>query len=297
MAAINAQGEIEGAIPFLSIKSLLNKERWISLPFTDHCAPLFLNEAILQNLTDHLVTLTAERNNLSIELRGDYPIRSSFYRNADFVQHRIKLAPDALDVSKRIKPTDFRLVKMAEDKGVRVTRGCDDKFMKEFYQLHLQTRRRKGVPIQPWKFFDNIVQNVTQHDLGFILLAYKDGKCISGCVFFCWNKILVYKYAASIDIARQLHAMDLLLWKAIQWGCTNGYEWMDMGRTDIDDVGLKNYKHRWGAEVTPLTYISNSEKPQKTNSSQLMKLMKLVIQKSPLWVCRFAGEHLYKYAG
>jgi len=297
LAASNAQDDIQGAIPLIRIRSLLNKQRLVSLPFTDHCAPLVSGHAILRQLTDYLVALLQEDNFSRIDLRSDYPTLPGMYRYSDYVLHRIRLAPEESQVSKRIKRKHFRQIKVAEQRGVWIERGCDTGFMRQFYQLHMLTRRRKGVPVQPWRFFDLLVQHITQQGLGFVLLAYKDQECIAGAVFLNWNRTLMYKYSASIEKARQLLAMDLLLWTAIQWGCKNAYDWMDMGRTDKNDEGLRHFKGRWGAEEMPLEYCTISKDAQKSTSGDWANRVKPIIQRSPPWVCRVAGELLYRHFG
>jgi hypothetical protein len=297
LSAINSQGDIQGAIPIILIKSYFNKQRLVSLPFTDHCSPLFSDLSSLKHLTDHLTTLFREGRISRVDLRSDYSNLLRKYRHSNYVLHRIRLTPEESEVSRRIKPKHFRQVKVAKERGVRIERGYDTDFIRQFYHLHLLTRRRKGVPVQPWRFFDLLVQHITQQRLGFILLAYKDQECIAGAVFLHWNRTLIYKYSASIEIARHLLAMDLLLWTAIQWGCQNGYDWMDMGRTDNQDEGLKYFKRRWGAEEIPLKYCLISENVRKLNSGTWGKKMQSIIQRSPPWVCRATGELLYRHFG
>jgi hypothetical protein len=297
LAASNSQGDIQGAIPLIRIRSLFNQQRLVSLPFTDHCSPLFSSHSTLRYLTDHLVALSKEGKISRIDLRSDYPTLPGMYRYSDYVLHRIRLAPEEAEVSNRIKPKHFRQVKVAEQRGVRIERGYDTDFIREFYHLHMLTRRRKGVPVQPWRFFDLLVQHITQQGLGFILLAYKDQECIAGAVFLNWNRTLTYKYSASIEKARPLLAMDLLLWTAIQWGCRNGFDWMDMGRTSKEDEGLKYFKRRWGAEEIPLDYCTISQDVQKPTFGHWASRVKPIIQRSPPWVCRAAGELLYRHFG
>jgi len=297
LAAFNSEGDILGGIPLIGIRSIFNKKRLVSLPFTDHCPPLFASYSALQVLTDHMVTLSKEDRISRIELRSDYPLLPGMHRCSDYVLHRVRLAPDESEVSSRIKPKHFRQVKVAEERGVQIKRGVDTGFVRQFYHMHMLTRRRKGVPVQPWKFFELLVQHITQQGLGFVLLAYKDQECVAGAVFLNWNKTLIYKYSASIEKARQLLAMDLLLWTAIQWGCENGYEWMDMGRTDKEDQGLRYFKRRWGAEEIPLYYCTISEDVQKPSSGEWAERAKPIIQRSPPWVCRAAGELLYRHFG
>jgi len=219
------------------------------------------------------------------------------YRYSNFVLHRIKLALEESTVSDRIKAKDLYKVRVAERKGVRIEKGNDTGFIRQFYQLHLLTRRRLGVPVQPRRFFELLAHHIIQKELGFILLAYQDNECIAGAVFLKWNKTLIYKYSATIKNARQLHAIDLILWTAIQWGCKNGYKWMDMGRTDNKDEGLKYFKKRWGAEEIPLDYCIISENIRRPSSGTWMKKVQPIIQKSPPWVCRAAGELLYGHFG
>lgn len=293
-AVCDINGDIMAGLPVMEIKSWITGKRWISLPFTDHCSPIFNNQIALQCLTEHLVALSAN-NKIKIELRADYPTYPEIHRLSNFVLHKIRLAPDELEVSNRIKPKHFRQIKVAEQRGVRIEWGHNRNHIREFYRLHSMTRQRKGIPVQPWKFFDLFFCNIVQKELGFVLLAYKDDECIAGAVFMNWNKTLVYKYSASIEKARQLLAMDPLLWTAIQWGCNNGYEWMDMGRTDKEDEGLRTFKRHWGADETPLTYSFITSTPRVPSSGKLENTMKSVIRKSPVWVCRITGELLYRH--
>lgn len=297
LAAFNSQGDIQGAIPLIRIRSLLSRKRLVSLPFTDHCSPLFSDLSTLQNLTDHLVALSKEGKISKIDLRSQYPTLPETYRHSHYVLHKVRLAPDESEVSKRIKPKHFRQVKVAQKRGVRIERGYDTDSIWQFYHLHMLTRRRKGVPVQPWRFFELFVKHITQQGLGFVLLAYKDEECVAGAVFLNWNRTLIYKYSASIEKARQLLAMDLLLWTAIEWGCKNGYDWMDMGRTGNDDEGLKYFKRRWGAEEIPLDYCLISEDVHKPTARRWARRMEPIIQRSPPWVCRAAGELLYGHFG
>jgi hypothetical protein len=297
LAAANSHGDIQGAIPLIRIRSLFNKQRLVSLPFTDHCSPLFSGNSTLQHLTDHLVALSKKGKTSRIDLRSNYPTLPGKYRYSDYVLHRIRLSPEESEVSDRIKPKHFRQVRVAEQRGVRIERGSDTTSMRQFYHMHTLTRRRKGVPVQPWRFFDLLARHITQEGLGFVLLAYKDEECLAGAVFLNWNRTLVYKYSASLEKARQLLAMDLLLWTAIQWGCKNGYDWMDMGRTENENEGLRYFKGRWGAEEIPLHYCMISEDARRPTSGHWARRMRPIIQRSPPWVCRAAGELLYRYFG
>jgi lipid II:glycine glycyltransferase (peptidoglycan interpeptide bridge formation enzyme) len=166
-----------------------------------------------------------------------------------------------------------------------------------FYKLHVLTRRRHGVPVQPFHYFQMLRDEILESGKGFISLAYKDNTCIAGGLYLHWNKTLVYKYAASTELGRQLYANDPIVWNAICWGCANGYTTFDWGRSDVTNEGLRRFKNRWGSDESPLYYSRNHELVSNGLEQKMTPIMNVVINKSPLWVCRFSGELLYRYIG
>jgi CelD/BcsL family acetyltransferase involved in cellulose biosynthesis len=116
-------------------------------------------------------------------------------------------------------------------------------------------------------------------------------------VYLGWGRTLIAKYAASREDRFNLRPNNLLFWEGIRWGCENGFTWFDMGRTEVENVGLRNFKSRWGAVEEPLTYSILSSKRLRPRSRRLEHVLHSVIQRSPIWVCRISGELLYKYVG
>jgi lipid II:glycine glycyltransferase (peptidoglycan interpeptide bridge formation enzyme) len=163
--------------------------------------------------------------------------------------------------------------------------------------MQLATRRRKGLPVQPRKFFELLQEYVLAKGLGFVLLAYKDQECLAGGLFLHWQRTLTYKYAASSGEEQQYRPNNLLTWTAIRWGCENGYQLFDLGRTELDNAGLRRFKKGWGALEESLTYSTMSSRPLKQSTRKLEQLLHSVIQHSPPWVCRISGELLYRHVG
>jgi len=297
LAVKDSDDEIRAGIPVMEIKGILRGCRWTSLPFTDHCSPLYRDDASVDRLMEGLSSLPAARGVSRTELRWDMPYPRPLQPSACFKLHKIALGPDFEAVAARIQNMHKRNVGVAEKKGVRIEWGSTRKHMDAFYQLHLQTRRRQGVPIQPRRFFKLLVTELMDRGLGSVWLAYKDEKCIAATVFLSWQKTLTYKFSASDTELRSLQPSHLLLWTAIRWGCENGFNMLDLGRTDADNEGLARFKAGWGAEETTLTYCTMPEKASEPSHGRLAKIVAPVIQKSPPWVCRLAGELLYKHFG
>ena len=128
-----------------------------------------------------------------------------------------------------------------------------------FYALHVRTRKRQGVPVQPRGYFVRLWQRILEPGLGFCLLAESGDRPIAGAVFLAWKNTVVYKYSASDHRYLGLRPNYVLLWEAICWSGANGYETLDFGRTDLDHSGLRHFKSSWGAREEPLVYSTLGE--------------------------------------
>ena len=296
VAVRDTDDRICAGLPMMEVNSLLTGRRWVSLPFTDHCVPLSCDAESLNCLSVSLAHLSQDRKIPRIELRYEFPFQSAA-RTCSHVLHTIPLSPDSDSVARRFHSTHRRNIKVAVNRGVRIERGEKREHLEAFFRLHLRTRRKQGVPVQPWRFFDRLGLALIEQGLGFVLLAYKDGECLAAAVFLHWQHTLTYKFGASAENGLNLRPNNLLFWTAIRWGCENGYTLFDMGRTDLTNSGLRAFKSGWGAEEIPLIYSVLSSTSSHPASGRLTKIMHHVIRRSPLWVCRLIGELLYGHFG
>jgi hypothetical protein len=65
---------------------------------------------------------------------------------------------------------------------------------------------------------------------------------------------VTYKYGCSRQSYHHLGVMPLLLWKTIQQAKADALEWLDLGRSDVTNPGLIQFKNRLGAAQSPLFY-------------------------------------------
>ncbi|MBW1899052.1 MAG: GNAT family N-acetyltransferase, partial [Deltaproteobacteria bacterium] len=110
-------------------------------------------------------------------------------------------------------------------------------------------------------------------------------------------KNMIYKYGAANPAYKDRYGTHALLWEAIQWGCKNGYEIMDWGKTEKSNQGLRNFKLGWGTDEKDLIYSYIGSSPKDYSSGWKQKVVEKVIQNSPVWVGRIFGELLYKHVG
>jgi CelD/BcsL family acetyltransferase involved in cellulose biosynthesis len=293
----DANGNICAGLPMMEVNSIFTRHHWVSVPFSDHCAPLACDSSTLKKLTDALTFQAYEPGAPKMEIRWDLNNQPDIRSSAEYVLHTIPLESAVEIVEKRIHHSHRRNIKTAQAHSVQIKFGTSLEDVQAFYSLHLQTRRRQGVPIQPYHFFELLHKRLIAQGLGFVLLAYEKEQCLAGAVYLHWNDTLTYKYGASRSEDLSLRPNHLIFWNAIQWGCDHGFTRLDLGRSSIENAGLREFKSRWGARETALFYTNLPRESNRISNNRLMDMMHVVIQKSPVWVCRLSGEILYKYFG
>ena len=288
-------GKLTAGLPIIKIKSALTGKRWISLPFSDYCQPLYETEKALEQLKIELVKSLQEDQISNIELRWVYPNISLLQEISDNILHTIKLNENSEFVLDSIQKRVQQYIRSTKKKGVIIERGTTQEQLKQFFQFHLQTRQRHGLPTQPWKFFAGLKENVLDKKLGFISLAKKDNHYLAAMLFLHFGNTLTYKYGASDRRFQNLRPNHLLLWDAIKWGCENGYEIFDLGKSAKSNTGLRRFKSKFGAEEKELIYTTSFGTSSRPKSGRLMNLMGSIIRNFPLFVTKITGKLFYRH--
>jgi CelD/BcsL family acetyltransferase involved in cellulose biosynthesis len=280
-------------MPVIDVSRPLGGRRWVSLPFTDRCPPLAGANA--DDLVAGLGVLARSQKLDLLEVRGALAEQATVQRDLPFVHHQVAVAGERQNWD-RLAKNHRRNVRIAERADVRIVRGVSVADVETFYRLHLRTRRRLGVPVQPRRFFRLLLETVIGQGLGFVLTAYSGELPVASAVFGAWNGTLIYKYSARDERFAKLDANYLLLWSGIRWATENGYHTFDLGRSNVDQEFLRTFKDGWGAREEPLAYSRISRSPARTHSPRLETAMSVVIRNSAPWVCRTVGELFYRYA-
>jgi CelD/BcsL family acetyltransferase involved in cellulose biosynthesis len=297
LAAADRSGRIRAGLPVLEISGLFRPARWVSLPFTDACAPLFGSEPE-HAFVSELARFRSDAGVSALEVRSGLPATS--FANEIGTIHTLDLTVGLDAVHKGFSKSRVRPeIKRAEREGVKVrqaSRASD--LTSTFYDLHVATRRRHGVPVQPRRFFELLWQRMLEPGLGYALIASLEGRPVAAAVFLAWNGTVVYKYAASDEASRWARPNHLLLWTAIRRSCEDGAHTLDFGKSDAHNQGLRKFKSGWGARERPLSYsilADTAPRARAHRSRRLSGLAEATIRRSPTWVCRAIGAKAYRY--
>src|SRR5262249_24429136 len=153
VAMTEPSGEIRAGIPMVEVRLPLRGARWVSLPFTDRVPPLLMQDGDGHALAAALARAIGDAGVREAEVRGELPGAAPTGWPA--LRHVLELQADPQAVYAGFHPSQVkRSIKRAERESLRVRTGSRSEDITEiFYGLHLRTRRRQGVPIQPKRFF------------------------------------------------------------------------------------------------------------------------------------------------
>ena len=295
-AVLGGDGEAIAGLPVALVASRLTGRRLVALPFSDSCPPLVAADApedAAARLAAAVEDLRRARG-LPLEVRAAFPELAAPV--ACFHEHRVDLTPGLEEVERRYASQVRRNIRKARREGVEVERRVDDVALENFYALHLQTRRRQGVPTQP-KAFVLGLGALLRGGHGFVSVARHRGRPVAAAVFLHAGGTLTYKYGASDPAHQEFRPNNLLFADAIAWGCEHGLRELDLGRTDLGHEGLSSFKRSWGAAEEPLAHTYAGGRAPGPGPSRAERLLAPVIRRGPALTGRVIGEVLYRHAG
>jgi len=254
-----APGErVNNGLLFCRVRSWMTGSRMVSLPFSDHCEPLVQSSTALDSMLDSVKGVVGRHARyIEIRPRQQMSVPAGFAPSAAYCLHSIDLRPELDTIFSRFHKSHIqRSVRKAERLGLQVDVGRSSALVDAFCALHVLTRRRLGVPVQPVSWFRNLVESLG--DRLTVYLATHRGHPAAAIVTAVQKRTLVYKYGSSDTAYNRYGGTTLLFWRAIQRAKEEGAQEFDLGRSDLDNEGLIAFKDHLGATRRPLTYYRYS---------------------------------------
>ena len=290
---------LTNGVVFCRIKSWLTGRRVVSLPFSDHCEPLVDTADEFDYLLVRMRRYVDEDKYKYIEIRpvscepsGD----TRLGRGITNCFHRLELRPSTGDLMRKFhKDCVQRKIRRAEREKLQYEEGTSEDLLQKFYRLLVMTRRRQFLPPQPLNWFRGLIAAFGK-DLK-IRVASKDGLAVASILTLSHKKTMVYKYGCSDSAFNQLGGTALLFWETIQEAKDNGFEELEMGRSDVDNTGLIAFKEHWGATGTLIRYWTYPHGSAGLLSNWKTRLARHVVSIVPDRALEAVGKLLYRHIG
>lgn len=294
---IIVEGVEAALVPLMEVRSPVTGRRGVSLPFADFAGPLWIEPRQDGAVYQALLDLAAERKWKHLELRGGTSPTRGVGPFRTYQAHELDLSCGLADVWNRLPASTRRSIHKAERSGLTLAVQRDPRAMLAFYELHSRTRRRHGLPPQPFGFFQAIGRHLIEPGLGAIVLAHQAGKTVAGAVFFHSGGRAIYKFGASDKDHWDLRPNHGVMWSAIQYLAEAGCQSLHFGRTANDDAGLIRFKQSWSGANGTLSYLRyhSGKLAWITDANPAAESLPLVFGHLPLALNRFAGRLIYPH--
>jgi hypothetical protein len=284
-------------LPLMEVDSWLTGRRGVALPFTDECEPLHGNPASGRALFQAALEWGRKRGWKSLEFRGGRELFAQAPASLSFYGHRVNLEADEDRLFARLESSARRAVRKSMQSGVVVSISRDLEAMKVFYALHCKTRRKHGLPPQPFAFFRIVQEQVLAGNQGMVAIARHGTRAVAASVYFQLGARAVYKYGASDEACQHLRGSNLVMWEAIKWLARQGAGTLHLGRTSLGNEGLRRFKRGWGAEEHRIEYVKYDLHQNRfvTETDESTGWHNRLFRALPAGAARVIGAALYRH--
>jgi hypothetical protein len=288
---------LRSLLPMMEVDSWLTGKRGISLPFADECEPLCPNAALFPGLFQLTLDCAKARGWKYLEFRGGKSLFGNALASTSYFGHRLDLQEGEAALWARLSGSTRRAVRKAEQSGLTVEFSQDLQAVRTFHDLLCQTRKRHGMPPQPFRFFQNIHRHVLAQNQGQVVLVRLDRTPVAGALFFHFGKTAIFKFGASNDSFHQLRVNNLTMWQAIKWHVRQGFSVLDFGRTSLENEGLRRFKLSWGTKEHRIDYVRYNTRTRSfvRTRDESLGWYNHLFRMLPDRLARLTGTVLYKH--
>jgi hypothetical protein len=295
---------LKNSLVFCKITSWITGRRLVSLPFSDHCDVLVDSVAEQEELLAHACDRVAANGYAYVEIRSVPTGRSSpmtagkLQATETFCLHRLSLEVPLDTLFHNLHRNCIqRKIRRAEREGLVYESGRSGALILQFYGLLLRTRRRHRLPPQPLRWFRNLVESMGQNLI--IRLVSQNHQPVAAMLTVSHKTTLTFKYGCSDERFHNLGGTPFLFWRAIQEAKNQGLHELDLGRSDLSDGGLVQFKDRLGAVKMMLPYhrYPSVKTPENANARWRLQIAQPILSWIPDFMFVALGKFLYRHIG
>ncbi len=307
--AYEVDGVLKGVLPLMLIRSALTGKRLVSLPYSGPAGPVGTSEKAVDTLVSAAVQNTHELgcSYLNLQAREKLPplSESLLISTEPIVCSGVQLHDDVSVTWASLGKAVRREVRKARKLGVSVSiaESVDD--LKSFYNLHVKTHRKHGLPPQPYRLFEAMWEKLVPKGMLRLLVASLDGKPIHAAICLSHKNVLSLLYAGTDYRFLRCYPVKLTYWTAIRLACGAGYRHFDFLQSDVDNLGLRWFKRSFGAVEIPVTFYFHPEVVSAValknwlarGQSGGARFVRAAMRQVPTVALRILGSMAFKHMG
>ena len=296
---------IRAALPIYEVKSILTGKRLVSIPFATNCDPLISSDEEMGELLEAAINLSKMLGCSKIEIRtlGSWPLikDSRIGRVVHNKSHQLSLETAPEELIKTFSRKTRWTIKKSMKSGLDLQLCGSESDLLEFYNLYVKTRKRLGLPPQPYLFFYLLWEKFSHSNHISILFVRYKGQLVAGLIMFKFKGRCSWEYLATDKSFNNLYTNYFGVWEAIKLANAEGFKIFDFGRTGMHNQGLMSFKGHWGTRAVDLPQFYYPKKLCASlnypEASMTYKTIREINKNLPDTMFQRMANFLYKHLG
>ena len=290
----NADGVIDGILPFVHIKSWIFGNYMVSMPYFNYGGVCANDESTQERLIDEAVRMAKDLKVQHIEFRQEVSLNNGFPEKTHKVSMRLRLS-DSPDELLRSFPSKLRSqIKVPQKAGLTVRIGRMEE-LESFYTVFSRNMRDLGTPVYPMKFFRSILEAFPENT--WIGSVYAGNVPVASGFLAGFKSRIEIPWASSVRSYNRFSPNMLLYWSCLKFACEQGYGTFDFGRSTAEESTYK-FKEQWGAAPSPMIWSywvhDEAKIPDLTTRNPKYQLAIGIWKRLPLPVTQMLGPRIVK---
>jgi len=249
--AAEEDGTIVAVLPVAVMKAPLRRPSGLSLPYSGYAGFLVADGVDRDTLFGDFQKSLSRHGLATTEVRQ---LAGEGDDGGTDVTMKLALPPSGELLWKQLDAKVRNLIRKAERSGLITRWGLEQ--LDDFYQIYARNMSRLGTPVHSKAFFSEICQQM--RDKVDILSVLKDGRAIASMFVLKFRNQIAGPWASSLRQFDSYSPNMLLYWEALRYGCENGFDEFDFGRSQRDS-GTEKFKRQWGARPIAIEYLVMTE--------------------------------------
>ncbi|MFB0546503.1 MAG: GNAT family N-acetyltransferase [Anaerolineae bacterium] len=286
--------QILGVLPLLYVKSRLSSHFFTSMP-SAICAR---NDETARALVERAKELVKASGAKYLILRDSYRKWNlpDLVTNENHCTLVVKLCDDPEQIWRRLDRRVRQHTRKANRAGLEVVIGPD--YLEALYPAYSRAMRDLGTPTLGLAFFRNMMRQFPAH---FTTVVVRHDREALGGAFAAFFRDTIYNtWGGMLRQSFSLRSSHIWYWETLKYGCENGFQWIDLGRSQLDS-GTYTFKKLWLSEPRPLyqqCYLNSVSQPPPVGSTRAddvqYRAFVRVWRHLPLSMTEFLGPCLRK---
>ncbi len=293
LEARTKDGDLEGVLPLVRVRSRLFGDYLISVPFLNYGGPIG-TEVACRALARTALRLAEEIGSDLLELRTRHELALPLALNPRKVLVLLPLPEEPETLWNEGFKSKFRTkLRRAEKEGIEVRFGTH--LVRDFYEVFSRNMRDLGTPVLPEAFFHKLPEVFGDRVL-FSCAYLEDRPIAAGCGFVHHDEFEI-TWSSSLREHNRLNPNMLMYWRIMERVIGIGVRTFNFGRS-TPGAGTHEFKLSWGGESHPLPWMVHSPgdvakppSPQDRGFSLATK----VWQRLPVSLTRVIGPRISPY--